>query len=159
MENSKDTKSTGGLLLKIEHLPLWSLIVLAALLYIPLAFLGYGSDSDSFNVVRTGQYYVETLDYIPSRLPGYFVHEVFVYFLNLAGGSLLSNLGSVAMALLLLVSFNRVCRILQVPHPNLLTLILIVHPFVWVNAASTIDYLWALELALIGCKQFRFCHQ
>lgn len=153
MENSKDTESPGGLLLKIEHLPTWSLIALAALLYIPLAFLGYGSDSDSFNVVRTGQYYVETLDYIPSRLPGYFVHEVFVYFLNLAGGSLLSNLGSLAMALLLLVSFNRVCRILQVPHPNLLTLILIVHPFLWVNAASTIDYLWALGFAFLGFER------
>lgn len=153
MENSKDAESTGGLLLKIEHLPLWVLIVLAALLYIPLAFLGYGSDSDSFNVVRTGQYYVETLDYIPSRLPGYFVHEVFVYFLNLAGGSLLSNLGSVTMALLMLVSFNRGCRILQVPYPNLLTLILMVHPFVWVNAASTIDYLWALGFAFLGFER------
>lgn len=153
METPIKTEPTNGFLELIAHLPVWSLVVLAAMLYIPLAFLGYGSDSDSFNVVRTGQYFVETLDYIPSRLPGYFVHEVFVYFLNLAGGSLLSNLGSVAMALLLLVSFNRVCRILQVPHPNLLTLVLMIHPFVWVNAASTIDYLWALGFAFLGFER------
>jgi len=153
METPIKTEPTNGFLELIAHLPVWSLVVLAAMLYIPLAFLGYGSDSDSFNVVRTGQYFVETLDYIPSRLPGYFVHEVFVYFLNLAGGSLLSNLGSVAMALLLLVSFNRVCRILLVPHPNLLTLVLMIHPFVWVNAASTIDYLWALGFAFLGFER------
>ncbi len=153
METPIKTEPTNGFLELIAHLPVWSLVVLAAMLYIPLAFLGYGSDSDSFNVVRTGQYFVETLDYIPSRLPGYFVHEVFVYFLNLAGGSLLSNLGSVAMALLMLVSFNRVCRILLVPHPNLLTLVLMIHPFVWVNAASTIDYLWALGFAFLGFER------
>jgi len=153
METPIKTEPTNGFLELIARLPVWSLVVLAAMLYIPLAFLGYGSDSDSFNVVRTGQYFVETLDYIPSRLPGYFVHEVFVYFLNLAGGSLLSNLGSMAMALLLLVSFNRVCRILLVPHPNLLTLVLMIHPFVWVNAASTIDYLWALGFAFLGFER------
>jgi len=141
---------TGGLFQRIARLPLWLLVVLAAALYIPLAFLGYGSDSDSYNVVRTGQYFVETLDYIPSRLPGYFVHEFFVYFLNLAGGSLLSNLGTVTMALLMLASFNRVCQFLLVPHANLLTLIFMLHPFVWVNAASTIDYLWALGFAFLG---------
>ncbi len=150
MEKVKEPELTSGLLQRIARLPLWSLVVLAAVLYIPLAFLGYGSDSDSYNVVRTGQYFVETLDYIPSRLPGFFVHEVFVYFLNLAGGSLLSNLGTVAMALLMLVSFNHVCRNLQVPHFNLLTLIFMLHPFIWVNAASTIDYLWALGFAFLG---------
>lgn len=153
MENPQASESSTGLFSQIERLPLRSLLVLAALLYIPLAFLGYGSDSDSYNVVRTGQYFVETLDYLPSRLPGYFVHEVFVYFLNLAGGSILSNLGTVAMALLLLGSFNRICHIWQVPHPNLLTLILILHPFVWVNATSTIDYLWALGFAFWGFER------
>ena len=101
-------------------------------------------------MVRTGQYFVETLDYLPSRLPGYFVHETFVYFLNLVGGSLLSNLGTMGMALLMLASFRKLCVRLQVPHPALLTSILMVHPFVWVSATSTIDYLWALGFAFLG---------
>jgi len=50
----------------------------------------------------------------------------------------------------MLVSFNRFCRNLQVPHANLITLILMLHPFIWVNAASTIDYLWALGFAFLG---------
>ncbi len=135
---------------KVESLPSWVLLAVAAGLYIPLAFLGFGSDSDAFSVVRTGQHFVETLDYVPSRLPGFFVHEVFVYFLNLVGGSLLSNLGTVAMALITLNSFRRICQYFQVPHATLLTAILMVQPFFWVNATSTIDYLWALGFCLLG---------
>lgn len=139
-----------GLLQKVENLPPWVLLLVATLLYTPFTFLGYGSDSDSYSVVRTGQYFVETLDYLPSRLPGYFVHETFVYFLNLLGGSLLSNLGTMGMALLMLTSFRTLCVRLQVSHPALLTSILMVHPFVWVSATSTIDYLWALGFAFLG---------
>ena len=136
--------------IKIESLPAWSLLLLAALLYTPLAFLGYGSDSDSFSVVRVGLHFFETLDYVPSRLPGFFVHEVFVYILNGLGGSLLSNLGSVVMALITLYSFRKLCVIFQVPHATVLTLILMVQPFFWVSAASTIDYVWALGFCFLG---------
>ena len=136
--------------LKIEEIPAWVILLIAGLLYLPLIFLGYGSDSDSYNVVRTGQYFVQTLDYLPSRLPGYFVHEVFVYFLNLIGGSIACNLGTLAMTLLMLGSFEDICSRLNVPHKQLLTLTFAIHPLVWVNAASTIDYLWALGFALCG---------
>lgn len=135
---------------KVEALPTWQLLIVAALLYIPLAFLGFGSDSDAFSVARVGQHYVDTLDYVPSRLPGFFVHEVFVFILNLLGGSLLSNLGSVAMALLTLASFRKLSRSFQVPHATLLTIIMMVQPFFWVSAASTIDYLWALGFSFLG---------
>ncbi len=135
---------------KVEALPSWVLLVVAALLYVPLAFLGYGSDSDSLGVVRTGQHFVATFDYVPSRLPGFFVHEVFVYFLNLVGASLLSNLGTVFMALVTLNSFRSLCRHFCLPHPTLLTAIMMVQPFFWVNAASTIDYLWALGFCFLG---------
>ena len=135
---------------KVEALPPWVLLVVAALLYVPLTFLGYGSDSDSLGVVRAGQHFAVTFDYVPSRLPGFFVHEVFVFFLNLAGGSQLSNLGTVFMSLVTLHSFRKVCRFYSIPHPTLLSTILMVQPFFWVNAASTIDYLWALGFCFLG---------
>ena len=135
---------------KIENLPLWAILMIAMVLYIPLAFLGYGSDSDAHAVVRSGQHFIATLDYVPSRLPGFFVHEVFTYFLNLAGGSLLTNLGTAGMTLLTLASFYKLCGKLTIPRPALLTFILMLHPIVWVNAASTMDYLWALGFALYG---------
>ena len=135
---------------KIESLPLWTILLLAGLLYIPLAFLGYGSDSDAHAVVRTGQHFVSTMDYVPSRLPGFFIHEVFTYFLNLLGGSFLTNLGTIGMAILTLASFHKLCVHWNIPRPTLLTLIFMVHPIVWVSAGSTIDYLWALGFALYG---------
>lgn len=135
---------------KFETLPSWVLLAVAALLYVPLAFLGYGSDSDSLSVVRTGQHFIATFDYVPSRLPGYFVHEVFVFFLNRLGGSLLSNLGTVFMSLLTLDAFRSMCRHYRVPRPTLLTAILMLQPFFWVNAASTIDYIWALGFCFLG---------
>ncbi|MBP9675599.1 MAG: hypothetical protein KBD67_02585 [Anaerolineaceae bacterium] len=135
---------------KVESLPTWQILLIAAVIYIPLAFLGFGSDSDSLSVARVGQHYIETLDYVPSRLPGFFVHELFVFILNLLGGSLLSNLGSVAMALITLASCRKLSQSLHVPHATLLTIIMMVQPFFWVSAASTIDYLWALGFALLG---------
>lgn len=135
---------------RFKSLPLWTILLVASVLYIPLAFLGYGSDSDAHSVVRAGQHFVATMDYVPSRLPGFFVHEVFTYFLNLLGSSLLTNLGTIGMALLMLGCFYKLCVHWNIPHPALLTLIFIVHPIVWVNAGSTIDYLWALGFALFG---------
>ena len=135
---------------RIETLPLWTILLVASVLYIPLAFLGYGSDSDAHAVVRAGQYFVATMDYVPSRLPGFFVHEVFTYLLNLLGSSLLTNLGTIGMSLFMLGCFYKLCVHWNIPRPALLTLIFMVHPIVWVNAGSTIDYLWALGFALFG---------
>jgi len=135
---------------KVEALPSWVLLVVASVLYIPLVFFGYGSDSDSLGVVCTGQYFIATFDYLPSRLPGFFVHEFFVFFLNQLGGSVLTNLGSVCISLVMLHSFRQVCRHYAVPHPTLLSSVLMVQPFFWVSAASTIDYLWALGFCFLG---------
>lgn len=138
------------LAVKIEKLPLWVILTVAAVVYLPLIFLGYGSDSDSYAVVRAGQNFAATLDYVPSRLPGFLVHEIFTYFLNLIGGSLLTNLGTVGISLLMLASFYKLCISLSISQPALLTLILMLHPVVWVNAGSTIDYMWALGFAFYG---------
>jgi len=54
------------------------------------------------------------------------------------------------MALITLNSFRRICQYFQVPNATLLTAILMVQPFFWVNATSTIDYLWALGFCLLG---------
>lgn len=70
------------------------ILLLAFFIYLPFIFLGYGSDYDSYNVLWVGKNYVETLDYVPSRVPGFFVYETIVFFLNIIGGSILTNLGN-----------------------------------------------------------------
>ena len=128
----------------------YRVLVLAAALYFPLIFFGYGSDYDAHGVVWAGKYFVKTLDYVPSRSPGFLVHETMTLILNTLGGSLLTNLGSLCMALVFLGSFLAVARRFQLEQAELLTLIMAVHPYTWVSAASTIDYFWALGFAFLG---------
>ncbi len=126
------------------------LLLLAFCVYLPFIFLGYGSDYDSYNVLWTGKNFVETLDYIPSRVPGFFVYETLTFFLNLMGGSLLTNFGSLCMSLLILYHFMSLCKRYQVPHYHLLTLILMLQPYYLVNSTCTMDYLFAFGFVFSG---------
>ncbi len=127
----------------------WVLAV-AAVSYLPLTFLGFGADNDSYEVVEMATRLGSTGVYQVSRNPGFLVHELGAAVLIWLGGSVASNLGSAAMALLAVGSFLGLCRRWAVPHRHVLALTFALHPFVWVNAASTMDYLWALGLALAG---------
>ena len=77
----------------------YRVLVLAAALYFPLIFFGYGSDYDAHGVVWAGKHFVKTLDYVPSRSHGFLVHETMTLILNTLGGSLLTNLVSLYMDL------------------------------------------------------------
>jgi hypothetical protein len=129
------------------------LILLALILYVPLLFLGYGSDYDSYNVLWTGQHFAQTFDYVPSRVPGFLVYETLTFFINSLGGAFLTNLTSMGMALLVLYVFMRLCRQYEVPHYQLLTLILMVQPYFWVNATCTMDYFFAIGFIFLGILQ------
>ncbi len=126
------------------------MLAAAAAAYLPLTLLGFGSDIDSYLVVETGVRLLEEGTYRPSRTPGFLVYEVGSAALVWLGGSVASNLGSAAMALVAVASFLGLCRRWAVPHRHLLALAFALHPFVWVNAASTMDYLWALGFGLAG---------
>lgn len=119
-------------------------------IYFPFIFLGYGSDYDSYNVLWVGRNFVETLDYVPSRVPGFFVFETITFLLDSIGGSLLTNFGSLCMSLLILSLFMRICKRYQIPNYRLLTMILIAHPYYLVNSTCTMDYLFALGFTLLG---------
>lgn len=128
-------------------------ILIALVLYMPFLFLGYGSDNDTYKVLWTGSYFVRTLDYVPSRGPGFFVFETITFFLNALGGSLLTNISVMGMSLVTLYSFLRLCRQFDVPNSPLLGLILAVHPYYWVNSTCTMDYLFALGFTFLGILQ------
>lgn len=129
------------------------LILLALILYLPLLFLGYGSDYDSYNVLLTGRNFAESLDYVPSRVPGFPVYETLIFFIDSMGGFLLTNLASMGMALLVLFVFIRLCHQYHIPHYRLLTLILMVQPYFWVNATCTMDYFIAMGFIFLGILQ------
>ena len=122
----------------------------AAVAYVPLVFMGYGADVDSYLVVETGERLVGGGSYVPSRPPGFLVYEVAASGLDWLGGSVATNLGSLVAAVAAVAGFLALCRRFGVPHRVLLGLTFAFHPFVWVNAASTMDYLWALAFGLWG---------
>jgi len=72
------------------------------------------------------------------------------YLLNLLGGSIAVNLGSLLAALLCLYCFLEICRHFDLPHAGLLGMLLVVHPSFWINAASAMDYVWAAAFLMAG---------
>lgn len=130
----------------------WADLLGYGLLYAPLLFFGYGADDDAYRVLRAGRgLLAEGLGgYVSSRSPGYFVHEAATGVLDALGGAVLSNLGTLVMALLALGCFHWLLGRYAVPHPRLLVALVALHPFFWASAATTMDYVWSVALALAG---------
>jgi hypothetical protein len=126
------------------------LMLTVALAYLPFLFFGYGSDGDTANVLNTVQSLIVNHTYLMSRVPGHVPQEIGATLLTLIGGSVLSNAGSLLMALLALYSFLRICRYFRIPHAKLLFLLFAFQPILWAHATYTIDYVWALAFLLLG---------
>jgi hypothetical protein len=130
------------------------LILLAAtILYTPFLFMGYGSDIDSYRVLEAGRHFLRTFDYVPSRGPGFFVFETITFFMDQLGGSFLTNLTVMVMALVTLYGFMRLCKEYNVPGYGWLAVAMMVHPFFWANAACTMDFLVAMGFVFLGIIQ------
>ena len=127
-----------------------ALVVLMLALYAPLLFFGYGSDNDTYLVLDSGRGLLRDHTYTPSRNPGYFLYELTTGVLSQVGGSVLCNAATLAMAVVSLLCFLKICRRLEVPRPHLLGLLLVIHPALWVNGTCTMEYVWALALLLAG---------
>jgi hypothetical protein len=128
--------------------------VVAAGCYLPFVFLGYGTDIDVANLRRAGQTLVEDGTYRPSRPPGSIVYEAAVGVLDRIGGSVAVNLGSLAMALVVLVMLGQLLRGMGSRHSGLLTIFVAANPFFVIAATSVGDYLWALAFLLVGIERF-----
>lgn len=134
----------------LTFLKKYDLYIITVLLYLPLTFLGYGSDSDTYGVLWTGARFARTLDYVPSRPPGFLVFETLTWIFNQLGGYHLTNLFVLVMALLVLWGFGQVMERYKVPHAKILSLALILHPVFWLEATSTMDFIVAMGFTWIG---------
>lgn len=137
----------------IERKKTTCIILLAFLLYLPLTFLGFGSECgywDSSHVLSTAKTLIQQHKYIPSRYPGSIVHELITTLLFMMRGHLFANLGTLAASLLLIYFFIKICKYHNIPHRYLLAVFMIIQPLYYVASTFTIDYLWALAFLFIG---------
>lgn len=121
-----------------------------AVAYLPACLLGYGTDIDVANVLRSGRSIVEDGSYEVSRNPGAVVHEAGVGLLDRLGGATLINVVGVAFALLALWAVHELVRGDGGRSPVLVMIVLAVNPWFWMAATSLGDFAWAMGFLLAG---------
>lgn len=126
------------------------LVVACVVAYLPFTLLGYGTDIDVANVLRTGGVFLEEWEYDISRRPGAFVHEVGTGWLDWLGGSVAINVVGVGFAALALWSVHRLALDDGDRWPGWTMLLVAANPWFWIAATSLGDFVWALGLALAG---------
>lgn len=128
-------------------LPALLLSIVYVLSRLPWMGLGYGADPDAWRVAMSARYVLAHASYLPSRLPGYPVHDLAMVPL-IWGGWWLTNAASVAVSLIGVLVFTRIVQRSAVPAPAALTLAFAFLPLLWSVSAATLDYTWALTLLL-----------
>jgi hypothetical protein len=126
------------------------LAVLCGLLYLPFTTLGYGTDVDITNVLRSGESLLEG-SYRYSRPPGALPYEALVGVLDRVGGAAAVSAASALMAVVLLVLLGRlVAGELGERRARIAVGVVATQPWFWVAATSLGDYVFALGLLLAG---------
>lgn len=132
-----------GAAVSARRLP--SLLFVAAFFVVRLPFLlsGSGADTDAYRVVLAGRYLWSEGAYLPSRLPGYPLHEAPTALL-LWGGPFLTNLATSVIAFVGVLIFDRIVVTLRVPGRGWLLVAMGFTPWLIVTSTETLDYHWAL---------------
>ncbi len=108
---------------------------------------GYGTDPDAWRVALTADYLWSKGEYLPSRLPGYPLHE-FVTALVIKGGWVWTNLTTVVVSLVGVYLFAWLAKKLELQNRGALTVGFAFAPLLWINSVMTMDYMWALTFLL-----------
>jgi len=109
--------------------------------------LGYGTDPDAWRVALVADYLWKEGEYLPSRLPGYPLHELTTA-LFIKGGWIATNLSTVLASLAGVYMFAWLARRLDIPNAGALTIGFAFAPLLWINSVQTMDYMWALTFVL-----------
>jgi MFS family permease len=136
-------------IIRSEHKALPLVIAIYLLVTIPLVFLGYGSDNDTYGVLDAGLRTWEQNKPSMSRHPGYWLYEALVYVINGLGGSLATNISTLLVSLFILRGFYSILEKRSVTNRALITLCLALNPYFLIAATSTMDHIWALALIAV----------
>lgn len=121
-------------------------LALVAGVGVAYATLGYGNDNDTYHMLDTFRQLVDGGMYHASRGTGYPLAEVIIGSLAQLGGSLLSNLASVVLSLVVLVLLRRWVQSFGRPPAFAALAVLAVglQPVWLIASATSMDYLYAL---------------
>lgn len=111
---------------------------------LPLCFLGYGSDNDTYGVLEAARSTWHDGHPMTSRNPGYWLYEALVYATSHLGGSVATNIASLCAGAFILWRFIVLCRRIGVRHEYLLASCILFVPTFLIAASSTMDYLWSI---------------
>jgi hypothetical protein len=115
---------------------------------IPWLWTGYGAETDAYRVALSALHLRASGEYLPSRLPGYPVHELLMAPLVLTGGSVATNLATALAALAGVFVFAGIVSRVNAQPRALLVVAFAFTPFLLVNSVQTKDYMWALTFML-----------
>jgi hypothetical protein len=119
---------------------------------LPLIFLGYGSDNDTYGVLSAGISTWENSIPQMSRHPGYWLYEAMVFRFSKLGGYILTNGATLAASVFVLYRFHSLAVRENISHAVLLTLCLGLNPWFLIAATSTMDYIWALLFIVLSIE-------
>ncbi len=119
--------------------------------YYLIGLSGYGTDEDTFGMIRSGQQLLVYGHYRPSRVPSYLIPEVLIGFTSLVGSFYLSNLISAVLGIFTLYLFFHLLKnIFSFTEALLVTLVVGLNPFFVIASSSSIDYIYSLFFCICG---------
>jgi hypothetical protein len=130
-------------------IPDWALAAITAVVALPIAWLGYGTDLDIGDVLNTGAL-IRSGDYAPSRNPGVPVVESIVAVLDPIGGHVLVNLATAAALAVTVVSIARLVRAWGHRNGDLVALAFLASPIALISGTQTADFVYALAFLMAG---------
>lgn len=121
------------------------------ILYFPLIFFGFGSDTDLRLLVDALSRMWETGFYIPNRNPGYPVYEGFATIvLGLTQSAIALNFCNLLLMLASVFVFGKIWTKLDLSHTWGWMLVFGTSPFMAIHGTSSMDYMMAFFLILMG---------
>jgi hypothetical protein len=114
---------------------------------LPILWMGYGTDIDVTDVLRTASGIWDGR-YQPSRTPGVPVYEAIAALLDPVGGHLLLNLASAAAGVAAVIGLARLVRAWGHANGDLIALAFLASPATLIAATSTGDFVWAVAFVV-----------